>query len=375
MSGLTPRRAVRSDATIDGLRGLAMLAIVTTHYLPTEFFAFNVARPVSAIMLVVTGYFLATVMLREGVLDGATVRARLGGIVSLLALRHVRVWPVLVIVVLFYVVLGVVDGGELTTQIVRTWPLYLGYMGNVAKMLHEGQTFPAHFWLISAQEQWIALTLAAAAVLGAARLPRYLWWMVAVGIGYRIVACALLMPDHPAVATETPFAVADALALGMLARFAVERLQSRAQLVRLAWAAAAASLLAFSMLPNTPASYFGIVPLTTALVGCAVVVTLTDPMRAPRLARSVLGHPVFVVLGQMSLSLFLIHPLVNTLIYLGYGATTGAVMPWWALAVVGPPLSLLAGFAFFRMIEVPIRQMRRSAARESHRGATAAVPA
>jgi peptidoglycan/LPS O-acetylase OafA/YrhL len=34
-------------------------------------------------------------------------------------------------------------------------------------------------------------------------------------------------------------------------------------------------------------------------------------------------------------------------------------MPWWGLALVGPPLSLLVAYGYFRAVEVPIRRLRR----------------
>ena len=114
----------------------------------------------------------------------------------------------------------------------------------------------------------------------------------------------------------------------------------------------------WATVPNTYAAYFGLVPFITALVGCLFILLLADEVRVRRLNLGLLSSPSLVLLGQMSLSLFLLHPLVNTLINLSYAKASGELMPWWMLAMVGPPLSIIVALAYFRVVEVPIRQYR-----------------
>jgi peptidoglycan/LPS O-acetylase OafA/YrhL len=354
------------DAAVDGLRGIMLLVIVTTHYLPTSFFSGNIARPAAAVMLAVTGYFFMLIVERDPRFQGR-FPDRCRAACALFFQRHMRIWPTMAGVILLYVGLGFVDRGPMTTQIHHTWPLYLGYMGNVVKMIYEEQAFPAHFWLISAQEQFVLISLLALAFVPTRLLPAFLKTAVVLGIVARFVGCFVFMPSHPALATESPFAVADALALGMLCRIAIAEQVSRTRLRRRFTLAAIITFFAWASLPNTYAVYFGLLPLLSALLGCIIIFTMADQVRGRRFEKAMLGWPALVLLGRMSLSLFLLHPFVNTLVNLSYARLTGALIPWWVLALIGPPLSILVAYGYFRTVEVPIRRLRaRASSRKVH---------
>lgn len=64
MSAALAPSAWRGSA-VNGLRGLMLLIIVVTHYVPSAFFSGNIARPAAATMLTVTGYFFMMVMERD----------------------------------------------------------------------------------------------------------------------------------------------------------------------------------------------------------------------------------------------------------------------------------------------------------------------
>lgn len=357
-------RSQSRDAAVDGLRGLMLLIIVVTHYVPTTFFSGNIARPAAAVMLAVTGYFFMKSVEREKRL-GNGLPERCAAALSLLWQRHMRVWPVVAGVILLYVLLGYVDGGATTTQIHQTWPLYLGYMGNVVKMVYEGQAFPAQFWLIGAQEQFFFAALVALVLVGPGRIKGFLQAAVLVGVAARVIGCLIWMPERPALATESPFAVADAIALGMLCRLAISGGASKTRLRRVLVGAALATFLLWASLPNTYAIYFGLMPLLAALVGCIFILYLADEVRVRRLQRAMLSWPAIVLLGQMSLSLFMLHPLVNTVLNLAFAHLFRMFMPWWALAIVGPPLSILIAYGYFRLVEVPIRRLRSTRAQRA----------
>jgi peptidoglycan/LPS O-acetylase OafA/YrhL len=360
----TPIKSNRENA-VNGLRGLMLLLIVTTHYVPSSFFSGNLARPAAAVMLAVTGYFFMTILEREPAAFEGTLRERIGAAVRLLLSRHMRIWPVMAGVVLMYVALGFLDPSPITTQIHGTWPLYALYMGNVVKMMFEGSAFPAHFWLISAQEQFVVIALAASIIGGTRRLGTFLKIAIVVGVVGRVIGAILWMPDHPALATESPFAIADAVALGMLCRIAIAGGESKTRMRRRVMMGIIVTTAVWAAVPNTYAAYFALVPFITALIGCLFILLLADEVRVRRLNLGLLASPLFVLLGQMSLSLFLIHPLVNTVINLSYARATGELMPWWMLALAGPPLSIVVAYAYFRVVEVPIRQYRTRASRAS----------
>ena len=232
-------------------------------------------------------------------------------------------------------------------------------------MIYEEQAFPAHFWLISAQEQFVLVTLMVLALAPIRLLPSFLRGAVVLGVLARFVGCFLFMPSHPALATESPFAVADALALGMLCRVAITEQVSRTRLRRRFTLAAIVTFFAWAALPNTYAVYFGLFPLLAALLGCIIIFMMADDVRGRRFEKAMLGWPALVLLGRMSLSLFLLHPFVNTLVNLSYARLTGDLIPWWLLALIGPPLSVLVAYGYFRTVEVPIRKLR---ARTTSRG-------
>ena len=363
----------RREAAVDGLRGLMLLVIVLTHYIPATFFSANIARPAAAVMLSVTGYFLMRIIDREAAFDGS-IAERCHGAISLLFQRHMRIWPVLLGVILMYVVLGMLAPSPTTTQIHSTWPMYLGYMGNIIKMQYEADAFPAHFWLISAQEQFVLFVVAALVCIGRTRLKGFLELAVIVGVLARLIGGVLWMPDRPALATENPLAVADALALGMLCRIAIRSGAGSTALRRRLLVAALLIFFVWAALPNTYAVYFGLMPLLAALVGCQFILTLADEVRVRKLERAMLSWPAVVLLGQMSLSLFLLHPLVNTLLNLAYASQTGDVIPWWLLSMVGPPASILVAYAYFRTVEVPIRRFRAGRRRAHPTGRAQASP-
>jgi peptidoglycan/LPS O-acetylase OafA/YrhL len=132
------------------------------------------------------------------------------------------------------------------------------------------------------------------------------------------------MPEQPALATESPFAIADAVALGMLSRIAISAGESKTRLRPGLVAAALATFVLSVSLPNIYAVYLGLVPLLMALVGCIFILHLADEVRVRRLQRSLLTSAALVLLGKMSLSLFLLHPLVNTVLTLAFAIMRGS---------------------------------------------------
>ena len=88
------------DAAVDGLRGLMLLVIVATHYLPASF-SRNIARPAAAVMLSVTGYFFIQIVERDPRFRGS-LSDRCRAACALFFQRHMRIWPTLTGVILLY---------------------------------------------------------------------------------------------------------------------------------------------------------------------------------------------------------------------------------------------------------------------------------
>jgi peptidoglycan/LPS O-acetylase OafA/YrhL len=345
---------------VDGLRGLAILLVVVYHYVPSHFFSFNLGKPINSILFVVAGFFFAALLLKnaETLQAGATTRLRTVG--EILIRRHVRIWPALVAVVAMYAVLGAVDGGPLTQQIWTTWPYYLTYSGYIPRWAYEATAFPSHLWVVSAQETLLALLCGGMAVFGLPKVRATLWVFVVAGIVARLAGTLMFMPHYPALALETPFAVLDPLALGMLARFGMDRSTLRSRLRRRIAMALLCAIALWVVLPNWNSSYFTLTPLIAALATTLIMVLSADRVRGRGIGRAGLAAPWLVFLGKLSLPLFLLHPLVNTVLRLCFTQMTGIEMPWWLLFAVGPCLSIMAAWGFHRVIEEPLKRMSAS---------------
>ncbi len=364
------KKSDRRTGTVDGLRGIAILLVVIYHYVPPEFFSFSLGKPINSILFVVAGFFFAALLLKNRKALDAGFAERIATLRGLLISRHLRIWPALALIVGFYLVLSLIDHGALTQQIRSTWPYYLTYLGYVPRWAYEQQAFPSHLWVVSAQETLILAFCAAFALFGLKAVRKSLWVLVAIGIASRMIGTATLMPLHTSMALETPLAVLDPLVLGMIVRFGLERTGIRSQLRRRLILSLIVTLAIWVVLPNWNMTYFGFAPLLSALATALAMTLSADEIRGRRIAAAGLSSPWLVFLGRISFGLFLLHPLVNTILRLSYTAITGVEMPWWALLAIGPALSIGAATLFARYFELP---MRRFAGRQRAPRATLAV--
>ncbi len=349
--------ADRRAGTVDGLRGIAILLVVIYHYIPTQFFSFSLGKPINSILFVVAGFFFAALLIKNRIALDAPLAVRWAIVRRVLMGRHLRIWPAFALIVGFYMVLALIDGGALTQQIWSTWPYYLAYLGYVPRWAYEANAFPSHLWVISAQETLIFAFSAALVTTGLKRVQTFLWPLVAIGIASRLFGTALLMPLHTSMALETPLAVLDPLVLGMIVRFGLDRTRMRSQLRRRLMLGIVFAIALWIVLPNWNMTYFTLAPLLSALATALVMTLSADEIRGRRIAAAGLSSPWLVFLGRISFGLFLLHPLINTVLRLGYTDVTGVEMPWWALLGVGPTISIGAAVLFARFVELPLRRL------------------
>lgn len=90
-------------------------------------------------------------------------------------------------------------------------------------------------------------------------------------------------------------------------------------------------------------------------IGAAIIIVLAIAWPA---VRAQLERRPVQWLGRVSFSLYLVHaPILGTLGYL-FGEQY-----WWAVGLVGVPLSILAAAGFFRWVEAPTQRLSRRAGR------------
>ena len=353
----TVKARAKRSGTVDGLRGIAILLVVIYHYVPTHFFSFSLGKPINSILFVVAGFFFAALTLKHRAALEAPFAIRMRTLRDLLIKRHIRIWPALAVVVGFYIALSAVDHGVLTQQIRSTWPYYLTYLGYMPRWAYEAEAFPSHLWVISAQETLIITFCAVLAFVGLKRAQTGLWALVAIGIASRLIGTAWLMPTHTSMALESPLAVLDPIALGMIVRFGLDRTMMRSRLRRRLVLALVSTTALWIILPNWNMTYFTFAPLIAALATALVMTLSADEVRGRQVAASGLSSPWLVFLGQISFSLFLLHPLVNTVLRLSYTSVSGVEMPWWALIIVGPAISIGMATLFARHVELPLHTL------------------
>jgi peptidoglycan/LPS O-acetylase OafA/YrhL len=351
--------AVRRSDAVNGIRGIAVVAIMAHHYLPTDFFSFNVAKAFNALLITIGGYFFASAMLKEeAALSSSSMATRMGAAKRLLTRQVLRVWPLIAFVIGLYVLLAVVDGGELTKQIYHTWWMYLLEMGNVPKLIYGGQAFPAHFWTIAAQDQILVLIAGVLTVGGIPLLRRSLPWLIATGFAVRLGAILAFMPEHPAWALEMPYSVLDVACLGILARITVEDPTARGPVRRAAYTTAAITAAVWTVLPNTNASFYSLVPMALASLAVGLVLTATDPKRSEAMASGVLSNRTLVFLGTIGLSVFFLHPFVNVVIQLAWPKAFGSMIPWWLYVLIAPGIAIAGAWAMHVCLERPLMRAR-----------------
>ncbi len=347
----------RVGTAVEGLRGLAIALVVIYHYTPPTLFSFNLGKPINSILFVVAGFFFARALGHVALASMPSVKGRVRTLMRVLARRHVRIWPLLAIVVALYLGLSVVDHGALTQQIRSTWPYYLTYLGYVPRWSLEAQAFPGHLWVVSAQETIIVLFCLAVAIMGWPRVQKSLAALIVVGAAARLGGTIAFMPLHPSLALETPWAILDPFAIGMLVQIRLAARSSQRRLRRQVAAAVVATGVVWMLLPNWPTTYFTLIPLIAALATALVMVVSADRVRGRRLNSSALTHPMLLFLGRISFPLFLLHPFVNTVLRLGFTSVIGFEMPWWTLLAIGPPLSALAALGLQRLVDAPLRRV------------------
>lgn len=347
-----------SDA-IRGLRGISVIGILAHHYFPRDYFSYNLGKIFTYLIIAIAGYFFTQLFLANRAdLDAPSLRKRAASAAALVWLQFIRTWPLIAVVIVLYIGLGIIDGGELTTQVFHTWWMYLVGLGNVPKFVWGADAFPSHFWAVGAQDQAFVILAAIMVFAGYSRFAGVLPWIIGIGIAFRTVSCLFLMPDYPAWALETPLSVIDVIALAIWTRFGIERPELRGILGRHLLTSALILFLVWAVLPNTNTAFYGLVPVMVTAFAMWLLLSVSDEKRAGNWQKSLLCAPALVFMGRIALCVFFINPLVGAALNLAWLPLFHQHLPWWGLAFLGTAVSLPLAWLLHIGVERPLLRKR-----------------
>ena len=347
----SPRSTYRAD--VDGLRAIAVLAVVAFHAVPRWLHGGFVGVDV---FFVISGYLITGILIDAN--DSGTF-----GFLAFYARRARRIFPALVLVLLATIVLGAlvlpehdatrlgahVIAGTLFSSNLLLWR-EAGYFdaASAAKPL-------LHLWSLGIEEQFYLLWPAAILLLSQPRLRKYRL------AGIALIALASFALDvgtvgrDPTAAFYSPATRAWELMTGaMLAGIPLHRsvpLTSTSS--RDALSIGGALLLLAAMLSFSAHTIFPGWAALLPVVGTAMLVAAGSDAW---LNRRVLAHPMAVSLGLVSYPLYLWHwpLLVMVRRASATSATPPELAPAVALCVVA--LSIVLAYATHRLLELPLRR-------------------
>ena len=354
-----PRRALTYMAQLDGLRALAVLAVLWTHYLPQEYWLFGVYWGGYGVRLffVLSGFLITTILLhcRRSVHQG---QQRWSVVLRRFYYRRfLRLCP------LYYATLAVT--ALLNIAPVReTLAWHLSYLSNVYFALRGAFHGPvAHLWSLAVEEQfylvwpwliffvperWLLATFCLC--IGAAPLFRLLGTLV----GLNPVALWVLTPSF-----------LDMLCLGAL--LAYLRTPQAApsgteKTIRTIFLVTGVPLTVVCQLAPHIGANSGSVALVgdtaKGLVFAWLVATAAEGF--PGVVGKILASPPLVYLGKISYGIYLLHPFMATLALTILHAWGLANAPSdLALAVVATVATLLVATASWQVFEKPLNDLKR----------------
>jgi peptidoglycan/LPS O-acetylase OafA/YrhL len=317
--------AVQADsriAALDGLRGIASLAVVFYHFFP------HIARDptASAWMLQrlprggdegVTLFFVLSGFLISGILVAA--RSSTHYFFTFYARRAYRIFPLYYAVLLGYVAMLAMLGpgsqsmGRLVEPVIPLWTFFL-YLQNFAMSLLStyGGTWMAGSWSLAVEEQFY-LTL-----------PAIVRFTTDRGLALVAIACVVLpIPLRAAIQhfkfipelsnKLLLFTAVDALAIGILVMLAVrygrDWLVARRSLVGWATLAAVGGWGVYPLVPNPQAIRLAFLNPTATSLMCGFVLLFLLIAPDNGFGR-LLSRPTMRLLGNMAYSTYLFHPII-----------------------------------------------------------------
>jgi peptidoglycan/LPS O-acetylase OafA/YrhL len=315
--------------SLDGLRGLAVLLVMASHFLAGSLASIGWVGV--DLFFVLSGY-LITSLLRES-RDLGRFYCR----------RAFRILP------LYYLAVLVSVLASPTVQATQAW--YWLHAANWLFALrpeaYVGGTF--HFWSLGIEEQFYLLWPLVVWSAGR-RLPWVCLALIIASFGLRALLAlsgASWIPLYVLTPTHLePLAIGSALAASATLRARLGRAMLPAALgVALCTAASGPS-------PSHPGALVPLLALTALGWGAALAAVLRLPVGHP--ATRILAHPVSRALGAYSYALYLVHPAVKAWLQ----GTMVQTWPAWSFLLVGCALSLAVAMVVHYAWERPWLRIR-----------------
>ncbi len=347
-------RPPRRLGALDGLRALAVAAVVTYHLddriLPGGFLGVDV-------FFVLSGYLITSLLVAEHRRSGGI------GLRDFWKRRARRLWAAAWVVLSLVAVAGLWDVWGADRQALLPGEIFaaVAHIENYWVLGHGGylQQFAApspvrHFWSLAVEEQfylvWPLVMIGGLAAV--VRFGRSAMWTLLVVLGTASFTVGLVVsPERAYLGTATR---AIALVVGALLAWwwsatplAAPRNASLRRVVAV-WASVGALVLvvgAFTLHPHDELMARGGF-LTIAVASAGVVGLSVIPGRAA----TVLGIAPLVWIGRRSYGIYLLHwPLIVAM---------GPGRPTWLVALVVVPTTLLGAAALHQLVEVPLLDRR-----------------
>jgi peptidoglycan/LPS O-acetylase OafA/YrhL len=359
--GIFPDVGQRSEhmPALDGLRALAVLGVLVTHFLPAGHPLLGVA-PWGflgvRLFFVLSGFLITSILLgcRELTDAGQPVPVTLG---RFYMRRTLRIFPLFYASILVLSIAGIGFVRE-------TWPWHATYLSNVAYIVKgEGLGHSTHFWTLAVEEQfylvwpWLVLLLPRRAML-----PAFLGCLLSAPL-FRLVASAV--PGVPYLARYVlPFGCLDSLAGGALLALLHQRgpVLQRRYLVRLALLCGIAGVTVRSTLgiDTVVGSAVDTVYFQFAMAGLFVWLIDALVRDSSPVATAVLSVAPLVYVGRISYAIYVVHhfvPETLTIVLRSLGTSLGGSL--WMQFTLWTALSIAIASASWYGLEQPFNRLKR----------------
>ncbi|MGH7124666.1 MAG: acyltransferase family protein [Stellaceae bacterium] len=349
-SGSLQDPPIRSDpeatprlARLDGLRAIAVLAVLVDHFSPIRI---AVGPYGVKLFFVLSGFLITGILLRcrthmdAGQGFGVTLR-------QFYIRRALRILPIVYLVL----VVGLALGSE---EIRRTLIWHLTFTSNLLFSVRGFPPMTSHFWSLAVEEQFYLVWPALILLLPRRHLPALTLALIVGAAVFRASAELWFTGFYPQILTP---AVVDSLAFGALLSWAGA--ESRATISRWIYR------LGFVMMPialfegisdEMPELKF-VLGDSVAAASCAWILVCALEERS-KLGRLLEAAPLCFI-GRISYGLYVYHLIVPSMVRGALAEAGLAIPPWEVLWLPCTAITFALAILSWYLIEVPINRNKR----------------